>query len=216
MVFIPEYVVGRWWEQILHNQSALRLKIRLRFTSNVIIVNVPWQLDASSKHSRGDIPSPSGHGAQWPEEPASNRAGRPTIRRNPCRAGEDAGVSRRVTFPATRSGVATCCEPGSARNRPAPCLDCKIMARAGHVPRIGGIGSASCRGRSEPRGAASLAAGEHPSQQETKRDQGDQRHDELHHVNAPLLPAPCRTVVGRGERVRSSRVGRADKGVENL
>jgi hypothetical protein len=27
-VYIPEYVVGRWWEQILHNQSALRLKGR--------------------------------------------------------------------------------------------------------------------------------------------------------------------------------------------
>jgi hypothetical protein len=23
---IPEYVVGRWWENLLHNQSALRLK----------------------------------------------------------------------------------------------------------------------------------------------------------------------------------------------
>ncbi|MGB8020041.1 MAG: APC family permease, partial [Candidatus Nanopelagicales bacterium] len=28
-VFIPEYVVRRWWEHILHNQSALRLKTRL-------------------------------------------------------------------------------------------------------------------------------------------------------------------------------------------
>ena len=31
-VYIPEYVVGHWWEQILHNQSALRLKSRLLFT----------------------------------------------------------------------------------------------------------------------------------------------------------------------------------------
>ena len=30
-VFIPEYVVGHWWEQMLHNQSALRLKGRLLF-----------------------------------------------------------------------------------------------------------------------------------------------------------------------------------------
>ncbi len=28
-VYIPEYVVGRWWEQLLHNQTALRLKGRL-------------------------------------------------------------------------------------------------------------------------------------------------------------------------------------------
>ena len=31
-VFIPEYVVGHWWEQVLHNQSALRLKGRLLFS----------------------------------------------------------------------------------------------------------------------------------------------------------------------------------------
>ena len=30
-VFIPEYVVGHWWEHLLHNQSALRLKARLLF-----------------------------------------------------------------------------------------------------------------------------------------------------------------------------------------
>ena len=32
-VYIPEYVVGRWWEQLLHNQTALRLKGRLLFTA---------------------------------------------------------------------------------------------------------------------------------------------------------------------------------------
>lgn len=31
-VYVPEYVVGHWWEHLLHNQSALRLKTRLRFT----------------------------------------------------------------------------------------------------------------------------------------------------------------------------------------
>ena len=44
MVYIPEYVVGRWWEQLLHNQSALRLKARLLFTPGVMVTSVPWQL----------------------------------------------------------------------------------------------------------------------------------------------------------------------------
>jgi amino acid transporter len=48
-VFIPEYVVGRWWEQILHNQSALRLKGRLLFQPGVMVVSVPWQLASSAK-----------------------------------------------------------------------------------------------------------------------------------------------------------------------
>ena len=46
-VFIPEYVVGHWWEQILHNQSALRLKGRLLFMPGVMVTSVPWQLNSS-------------------------------------------------------------------------------------------------------------------------------------------------------------------------
>ncbi|MEU6167377.1 APC family permease [Streptomyces tanashiensis] len=43
-VVIPEYVVGHWWEQPLHNQSALRLKTRLLFMKNVVVVDVPYRL----------------------------------------------------------------------------------------------------------------------------------------------------------------------------
>ncbi|MFL6144036.1 MAG: APC family permease [Labedaea sp.] len=52
-VFIPEYVVGRWWLQFLHNQSALRLKGRLLFQPGVMVTSVPWQLASSDKvHDR--------------------------------------------------------------------------------------------------------------------------------------------------------------------
>jgi amino acid transporter len=43
-VFIPEYVVAHWWENLLHNQTALRLKARLLFERGVMVTNVPWQL----------------------------------------------------------------------------------------------------------------------------------------------------------------------------
>ncbi|MFD9051533.1 APC family permease [Streptomyces zaomyceticus] len=43
-VVIPEYVVGHWWEQPLHNQSALRLKTRLLFMKNVVVIDVPYRL----------------------------------------------------------------------------------------------------------------------------------------------------------------------------
>jgi hypothetical protein len=46
-VYVPEYVVGHWWEQLLHNQSALRLKTRLLFAPGVMVVSVPWQLESS-------------------------------------------------------------------------------------------------------------------------------------------------------------------------
>jgi len=46
-VFIPEYVLGRWWEHLLHNQSALRLKARLLFRPGVMVTSVPWQLGSA-------------------------------------------------------------------------------------------------------------------------------------------------------------------------
>lgn len=53
VVYVPEYVVGHWWEQLLHNQSALRLKSRLLFTPGVVVASVPWQLESSAV-SAGD------------------------------------------------------------------------------------------------------------------------------------------------------------------
>lgn len=49
-VYIPEYIVGHWWEQILHNQTGLILKTRLNFMQGVMVTSVPYQL-ASSKYA---------------------------------------------------------------------------------------------------------------------------------------------------------------------
>jgi amino acid transporter len=48
-VFIPEYVLGHWWEQLLHNQSALRLKARLLLQPGVIVASVPYQLRSATR-----------------------------------------------------------------------------------------------------------------------------------------------------------------------
>lgn len=57
-VFIPEYVVGRWWEQLLHNQSALRLKARLLFEPGVMVTSVPWELHSAAV-SAFQLPAPA-------------------------------------------------------------------------------------------------------------------------------------------------------------
>jgi amino acid transporter len=62
-VFIPEYVVGHWWEQLLHNQSALRLKGRLLFQQGVMVTSVPWQLDSSSAAQDRLLARPDGPAA---------------------------------------------------------------------------------------------------------------------------------------------------------
>jgi hypothetical protein len=58
VVYIPEYVLGKWYEQLLHNQSALRLKGRLLFTPGVMVASVPWQLASSEgQETRYDGPT---------------------------------------------------------------------------------------------------------------------------------------------------------------
>ncbi len=55
-VFVPEYVVGHWWEHLLHNQSALRLKGRLLFQPGVMVTSVPWQLASSQLRADAEPP----------------------------------------------------------------------------------------------------------------------------------------------------------------
>jgi amino acid transporter len=43
-VVIPEFVVEHWWQNLLHNQTALRLKGRLLFEPSVTVTSVPWVL----------------------------------------------------------------------------------------------------------------------------------------------------------------------------
>jgi amino acid transporter len=46
-VVIPEFVVDSWTAQVLHNQSALRLKGRLLFRENTVVTSVPYHLNAN-------------------------------------------------------------------------------------------------------------------------------------------------------------------------
>jgi amino acid transporter len=59
-VYVPEYVVGRWWEQLLHNQSALRLKSRLLFQPGVMVTSVPYQLRSSELRRDDDVEPAAG------------------------------------------------------------------------------------------------------------------------------------------------------------
>ena len=73
-VFIPEYVVGHWWEQMLHNQSALRLKGRLLFQPGVMVTSVPWQLESSAKAAARD-PERTAGGRRRPPRAVVARTG---------------------------------------------------------------------------------------------------------------------------------------------
>lgn len=48
-VVIPEYVARRWWERILYNQSANRLRRALIGRPHTVVVNVPYRRDEEDR-----------------------------------------------------------------------------------------------------------------------------------------------------------------------
>jgi amino acid transporter len=77
-VFVPEYVVGHWWEQVLHNQSALRIKTRLLFQPGVMVVSVPWQLKSSERVVERAEVTPGAYRRGYPSAPRDDRPAAPS------------------------------------------------------------------------------------------------------------------------------------------
>jgi hypothetical protein len=58
-VVIPEYVAKNWWERILYNQSAKRLRAALLGRPHTVVVNVPYRRDAGDASERAsEAPHP--------------------------------------------------------------------------------------------------------------------------------------------------------------
>jgi hypothetical protein len=43
-IVLPEFVPARWWQHLLHNQTALLIKGALLFRKGVVVTNVPYHL----------------------------------------------------------------------------------------------------------------------------------------------------------------------------
>ena len=61
-VVLPEYVPGHWWEHLLHNQTALRIKGALLFRRGVITANVPYHLQTDDSLARESTVTHTGRG----------------------------------------------------------------------------------------------------------------------------------------------------------
>ncbi|WP_084037842.1 APC family permease [Demequina sp. NBRC 110053] len=46
VVYVPEYIVGRWWERALHNKATKRLRAQLLELDSVVVSAVPWHLES--------------------------------------------------------------------------------------------------------------------------------------------------------------------------
>src|SRR5688500_19557474 len=62
-VVLPEFIARHWWEQILHNQTALRIKAALLFRPGTVVTSVPYHLERRVALRRSLHPTtpPNGH-----------------------------------------------------------------------------------------------------------------------------------------------------------
>ncbi|HEX2924059.1 MAG TPA: amino acid permease, partial [Chloroflexota bacterium] len=44
VVMLPEFVPNHWWQNLLHNQTALRIKASLLFQPGIVVASIPYQL----------------------------------------------------------------------------------------------------------------------------------------------------------------------------
>lgn len=47
VVYVPEYIVGTWWERLLHNRSTVRLRSLLLREPGIVVAAVPWHLESA-------------------------------------------------------------------------------------------------------------------------------------------------------------------------
>jgi amino acid transporter len=103
-VYLPQYIVGHWWETLLHNHRARRIKQQLMLCHGVTVALVPWLLDSSSLI----------YGRRSRPLPGQDRRGEPVR-----------PVVRRPLEPASKPAV------GAAAGKPAkPAPKAKASARA--------------------------------------------------------------------------------------
>jgi hypothetical protein len=54
IVVLPELVATRWWHNLLHNQTALRLKAALLYRPGIVVVSVPYHLRSTRRLRRAE------------------------------------------------------------------------------------------------------------------------------------------------------------------
>lgn len=91
-VYTPQYIVGHWWENLLHNHKARRIRQKLMLVHGVTIALVPWLLDSSRNlYSRSYRPLPGEYRRGEPRRPIMRKPlppAAPAIRKSSVSSGE--------------------------------------------------------------------------------------------------------------------------------
>jgi amino acid transporter len=107
-IYMPQYIVGHWWEGLLHNHKARRVRQKLMLVHGVTIALVPWLLDSSELI----------YGRRSRPVPGQDRRGEP-VRPVPRKPIAPATVSDGRPQPRAGS-TATAVQPGTAPTTSRP------------------------------------------------------------------------------------------------
>ena len=73
-VYMPQFIVGHWWEGILHNHKARRIRQKVMLVHGVTVSLVPWLLDSSDMiYGRRSRPLPGQDRRGEPVRPLPRR-----------------------------------------------------------------------------------------------------------------------------------------------
>lgn len=73
-VYMPQYIVGHWWENLLHNHKARRIRQKVMLVHGVTVALVPWLLDSSDLiYGRRSRPLPGQDRRGEPVRPVPRR-----------------------------------------------------------------------------------------------------------------------------------------------
>ena len=109
-VYMPQYIVGHWWENLLHNHKARRIRQKIALVHGVVIALVPWLLDSSTLiYGRRSRPLPGQARRGEPRRP---------VTRKPMPAAKTSS-KRVVTKPATTDTPTTAAAGKTPAAKPA-------------------------------------------------------------------------------------------------
>jgi amino acid transporter len=77
-IYTPQFIVGHWWENLLHNHKARRIRHKLMLVHGVMVTLVPWLLDSSDLiYGRRSRPLPGQDRRGEPVRPVVRKPMRP-------------------------------------------------------------------------------------------------------------------------------------------
>jgi amino acid transporter len=97
-VYTPQFIVGHWWENLLHNHKARRIRHKLMLVHGVMIVLVPWLLDSSDMvYGRRSRPLPGQDRRGELRRPVQRKAMPPAAIKAARQAARADAASKRAT-----------------------------------------------------------------------------------------------------------------------